>query len=214
MYNAVLSESDMAYTAQTGFRYWRSMTGAEPAPIPTPIRVANSTTLRVGDLVRVNTAGFVVPAGAGAAIAGVVTGLVDERGITPWSLGYGTRTGSTLTGDDTLATSATNQTRSDYIQAEVILDPAGTLLWISDADGDLAQTNLFQFFDCDANSRQVASGTASDTNGQVQLVIWDPEGVSNIVGNVKAADASKGAFRIVENQFGLGVDSGTAKLAA
>lgn len=204
----------MAYTAGTGFRYYRSLSGNTAAPLPIPIRVANSTTLRIGDLVRVNTAGFVVGAGVGGAVAGVLTGFTDEKGTNPFSLGYGTRTGSTLTGDDTLGTSATNQTRNDYINAEVIIDVAGDMLWLNDADGDQAQTNIFQYFDVDSNNRQVTQSTASDANGQLQLILWDPQGVSNIPGNPAAADASKGAYRIAENQFGIGIDSATAKNAA
>ena len=204
----------MAYTASTGFRYWRSLTGEMTAPVPVPIRIANSTTLRIGDLVRVNTAGLVTGAGVGNPVAGVIVGFIDERGMNPFSLGYGSRTASTLTGDDTLATSSTNTTRVDYINAEVILDVDGDILWINDADADQAQTNLFQFFDVDSNSRQVTQSTASDANGQLQLIVWDPKGVSNIPGNPTAADASMGAYRISENQFGIGIDSATAKNAA
>ena len=203
----------MAYTAGTGFRYWRSLSGDTAAPSPIPIRIANSATLRVGDMVRVNTAGLVVTAGVGAAIAGVLTGFVDEVGTNPFSFGY-SRGGVTLTGDDTLATSSTNSTRADYIRAEVIVDVSGDMLWTNDADADQAQTNIFQFFDIDSVSRQVTQSTASDANGQLQLMVWDPKGVSNIVGNPVAADASQGAYRIAENQFGIGIDSATAKNAA
>ena len=204
----------MAYTAGTGFRYFKSLSGNPAVPTPIPIRIADSVTLRVGDMVRVNTAGLVVTAGVGAAIAGVLAGFVDERGINPFSLGYGTRTGSTLTGDDTLATSSTNTTRADYVNAEVIVDPSGDLLWTNDADADQAQTNIFQYFDIDSVSRQVTQSTASDANGQLQLMLWDPKGVSNVPGNPLAADASQGAYRIAENQFGIGIDSATAKNAA
>lgn len=203
----------MAYTASTGFRYWRSLSGAQHAPAPVPIRIANSTTLRVGDAVRVNTGGFVVTAAAGQAIAGVCVGFIDETGITPFSLGYN-RAGLTLTGDDTVATSSTNQTRADYLRAEVIIDPAGDMLWLNDADADLAQTNVFQFYDSDANGRQITGSTNLDTNGQWQLIMWDPQGTSNIPDNPATADASKGAFRINENQYGMALDSATAKNAA
>ena len=204
----------MAYTAATGFRFWRSLSGETHAPQPIPIRIANSTTLRVGDAVRVNTAGLLVAAGVGAAIAGVLVGFEDESGINPFSLGYGSRGGLTLTGDDTLATSSTNSTRADYINGQVIVDVSGDMLWTNDADADQAQTNLFQFFDSDSVGRQVTQSTAGDANGQWQLMVWDPKGVSNIPYNPVAADASQGAYRIAENQFGIGIDTGTAKNAA
>ena len=67
-----------------------------------------------------------------------------------------------------------------------------------------AQTNLYQMFDV-ANGNQVTQSGASDSNGQVQLMKIDPD---------EDADVSKGLFRIHENQFGMGIDTGTAKVAA
>lgn len=203
----------MAYTASTGFRYWKSLNAAGEIPAPQRFRIANSTTLRIGDLVRVNTAGFLVGAGVGNPVAGVLKGFVDQRGINPFSLGY-SGAGVTLTGDDTLATASDNTTRSQYITGEVWVDVSGNALWLNDADSDLAQTNVFQFFDVDSNNRQVTQSTFSDANGQLQLIEWDPQGTSNEPDNPVAADASKGAFRIAENQFGIGIDSATAKNAA
>ena len=203
----------MAYTASTGFRYWKSLNanGAEPAP--QRFRIANSTTLRIGDLVRVNTSGFLVGAGVGNPVAGVLKGFVDQKGINPFSLGY-SGAGVTLTGDDTLATASDNTTRAQYITGEVYVDVAGTSLWLNDADASQAQTNVFQYFDVDSNNRQVTQSTASDANGQLQLIEWDPKGTSNEPDNPEAADASQGAYRIAENQFGVGIDSATAKNAA
>ena len=152
-------------------------------------------------------------AGVGAAIAGVLQGFGDERGIPPNSLGY-SRGGLTLTGDDTVAVSATNQTRADYLNGHVQLDPQGDVLWLNDADGDQALTNLFNFFDSDSTGRQVTQSTASDANGQWQLIIWDPKGTSQEPNNPVTADASFGAYRINENQFSGGLDSATEKNAA
>ena len=203
----------MAYTAGTGFRFWRSLSGAQHAPAPIPFRIANSTTLRVGDLVRVNTAGFLVTNGATAPPAGVLGGFANAQGINPFSLGYSDG-GVTLTGDDTLATSATNQTRADYIDGLVTVDVAGDLLWLNDASADLALTNLFQFYDVDSTSRQVDAATNGDANGVMQLIVWDPKGTSQIPDNPATADASFGAFRINESQFSGGIDTATAKNAA
>lgn len=204
----------MAYTASSGFRFYRTLSGADK-PHPIPLKIANSTTLRVGDLVRVNTAGFVVASGDTGALAGVLEGFVNKDGINPFSLGFSTASGATMTGDDTLATASDNQTATDdYIQALVTLDPSGDVLWLNDADSDLAQTNVFQYFDSTGSGRQVSVSSASDANGQLQLIFWDPQGTSNVPANPTTADASKGAFRIAENQFGLGLDSATAKVAA
>ena len=197
----------MAYTAGTGFRFWRTLSGAGHAPAPLPFRIANSTTLRIGDAVRVNTSGLLVTAGVGEVITGVLVGFVDENGINPFSLGY-SKAGVTRTGDDTLATSSTNSTRSNYILGEVIVDPAGDILWLNDADAGMTQANLFQFFDNDSSGRQVTVG-GSDSNGQWQVILLDPEASGGAT-----ADTTKGAFRINESQFNSGVDTGTAKIAA
>ena len=179
----------MAYTAGTGFRYWKHISGNVAPPAGLPYRIANSTTLRVGDVVRVNTGGFLVTNGATAPAQGVLLGFVDENGINPFSLGYGSRGGVTLTGDDTLATSATNQTRADYINGLVALDPAGEILWLNDASADLALTNLNQFYDIDSTSRQIDAATNGDANGIFQLIIWDPQGTSQEPNN-PTTDAS------------------------
>lgn len=203
----------MAYTAGTGFRFWRSLSGAQHAPQPVPVKIANSTTLRIGDIVRVNTAGLLVANGATAPAAGVLVGFADQNGITPFSLGYN-KGGVTLTGDDTLATSATNSTRTDFIVGMVIVDVSGDILWLSDSDTTLAQTNLFQYCDLDSNSRQAVMSAPSDATGVLQLMVIDPEGTTLEPNNPATADASKGAFRIARNQYGVLVDSATAKLSA
>lgn len=186
------------------------MNGNDAPPIPLRITIANSTSLRVGDVVRVNTAGFVVASGATGLAAGVVQGFVDETGINPFSLGYKTGNPSvTLTGDDGITTSSSNQTAAHYMQAEVILDPAGVLLFLNKTDGTLTQSNLFQYFPVDSNSRQIATGSASDANGTFQLIALDPESTGGAT-----ADGTKGAFRLAGNQYGNLADNATAKIVA
>ncbi len=199
----------MAYTAATGFRYYRSLDANGSDPIPLNLLVANTTTLRIGDLVRVNNVGLVVGAGVGNPVAGVVIGFVDNNGINVLGFGISNTTGAALTGDDTVVTASDNATRASAVYAQVVIDVAGDILWLNKTDGALALTNLFQFFDADSNNRQVATGTALDTNGVLQLVLLDPEATGGA-----AADTTKGAFRICENQFGLGIDTGTAKVGA
>lgn len=198
----------MAYTAGTGFRFYKSLSGNMAAPTPVPIRIANSTTLRIGDVVRVNTSGLLAAAGTTNPAAGVLVGFVDPDGINPFSLGY-SKAGVTKTGDDTLATSSTNSTRADYILGEVILDPAGDLLWLNDTDTALTQVDLFTFADSDSNARQLVTSALSDANGQFQIIMLDPEATGGAT-----ADTTKVAARLVRNQFGLLIDNATAKNAA
>jgi hypothetical protein len=172
------------------------------------IKVANSTTIRIGDLVRVNTGGFVVPAATGEVVAGVCTGFVDENGKNILGQGLTNTTGHTPTGDDTVATASNNQTRASFVQAQVVIDVSGQILWKNKADSALAQTNLFQFFDV-ASGRQVTVGSAGDANGQVQLIQLDPDATGGA-----SADTTMGLFRLNETQFNAGVDTATAKIAA
>lgn len=197
----------MAYTAATGFRYYGSISGMTTTPVPMLIRAGNSQTIRIGDLVRINTSGLVVACATGEVVGGVCTGLTDQNGVNVLGQGITNDTGATLTGDDTVTTASTNSSRANYVQVEVIMDVVGDILWLNDADSDLAQTNLFQFFDV-ASGRQVTVG-GSDANGQVQLIRLDPEATGGATAN-----ASKGLFRINENQFSGGIDSATAKNAA
>lgn len=194
----------MAKTASTGFDFRKSLSGTEHVAT-LDIILAGSATVKVGDLVRVNTSGYLVRAATGEVVLGVLTGIVDQNGISVFSPRATGTTGATLTPDDQVATSSTNASDATRnIKGRVRIDVAGVELYYNDADGDLAQTNLFQFFDV-ANGNQVTQASAGDANGQVQLIQIDPDG---------DGDASKGLFRINENQFSMGIDSATAKNAA
>jgi|CXWL01.1.fsa_nt_gi hypothetical protein len=181
----------MAQTAAKGFFYRESLIGTG-APVIKKFRIGDTKTITHGDAVRLNTSGLIDIAGAGVPVLGVVVGLVDTNGINVLGQGYNNGTGATLTGDDTVLSASDNSTRASYVMAEVSLDVAGSALYYNDADGDLAQTNVGQLFDCVAASDQISQSTASDTSGSFQLLVIDPDG---------DADASKGLFRIVEHQL-------------
>lgn len=194
----------MAKTGNVGFFFRKGLNGLEH-PATMDLLIAGSQTLTIGELVRVNTSGLVVTAATGEVFAGVVVGLVDQNGTSVFSPRATGTAGSTITGDDTIATSSTNATDATRnLKAQVQIDVSGQCLFYNDADDTLAQTNLFQFFDV-ASGNQVTVGSASDANGQVQLMQIDPDG---------DADVSKGLFRFNETQFNAGVDTATAKNAA
>ena len=193
----------MALSASTGFRLYGGIDVANQVLIK--IRIGNSQTLTHGELVRVNTSGFVVTCATGESPAGGLVGFVDANGVPPHTAFWINNAGITISNDDTIVTSSTNTTRTDnFIYAQIQYDPAGTALWYNDADADLAATNLFQFYDV-ASGNQVTEATRSDANGQVQLVSLDPDNDANL---------SKGLFRINESQFNAGLDTATAKNAA
>ena len=187
----------MAYSASTGFRLRKNLYGLQTEGQQLSVRVANSTTLKLGDAVRLNTGGFLVRSAAGEAVLGLITGFrasttSDAAGVNPFGLGADA-TGLTLTEDDQIATSSTNQTRADvYLVGEVTVDPAGILLFYNDSDGTLARTNIGQYFDVLSGSNQIDSASASDSNGQFELIEIDPDA---------DGDASKGIFKIAEHEF-------------
>ena len=161
-------------------------------PAALNFRLANSATLTIGDVVRINTAGLLVRCAAGDAVLGVLAGVVDENDINPFSFSYVNNTGATLTHDDTVVTASDNSTRTHYLKGKVIVDVGGTILYYNDSSDTLAQTNVGQFFDHDSDADQIDVSTASDTSGQFQLVVLDPDGDS---------DVSKGLFRVSEPQL-------------
>lgn len=194
----------MAKTAATGFQFRKSLIGLEHPAIQ-EVLLAGSATVKIGDLVRVNTSGLLVRCATGEVPAGVLVGIVDQNGINVFSPRATGTTGATLTPDDQIATASDNATNAvKNLKGQVSIEIGGTNLWYNDADGDFAQTNLFQFFDV-ANGNQVTQGSASDANGEVQLIKLDPDG---------DGDLSKGLFRVNESQFSFGIDTGTAKNAA
>jgi hypothetical protein len=188
-----------------GFVFKRNLKGTEHPGVE-PFRVASSQTITVGDVVRINTSGLVVLVELGNAVLGVVRGIYDSNYKCMTSLGYSNNTGATITGDDTVTTASDNGSKTgEYVMVEVELDPAGENLYYNDADDDLAQTNVGQFFDILAASDQIDASSASDTSGQMQLIMIDPDA---------DADASKGLFRVSEPQLMCQVANATAVNAA
>ena len=159
----------MARPSAQFFEYRKNLSGGTGTPTPLKVIVANSTTLIIGDSVRVNTAGFVVRSAVGDAVLGIVTGFIDNDGIPVLGFGYTGATAHTKTDDNTVVTASDNQTRTRKVYAEVTV-ALPDILFYNDSSGTLAQSNLFQFFDHDSDANQIDQGSASDTSGQFQLV--------------------------------------------
>jgi hypothetical protein len=187
-----------------GFEPRKYLSGVEHPGI-LAVRLGNSKTITIGDVVRINNAGLLDLVGAGNPALGVVVGIVDENDINPFSFSYVNNTGATLKPDDTVVTAADNSSRAHYLKARVIADPAGVVLFYNDANGDVAQTNLGQLFNVTASSDQIDQATASDTSGQFQLIELDPD---------EDANASKGLFRLVEGQLASQLGNSTTVISA
>lgn len=179
-------------TSVKGFKFRKNLYGVDQ-PASQDLIIGNSQTLTIGDAVRVNDAGYLAVCAAGDAILGILTGIVDQNGTNIFSPRATGTTGSTLTPDDTITVSSTNQSDATrYLKGQVQLDPAGANLYYNDADDSLAQTNLMQFFDTTSSADQISVSSASDTSGGFQLIRLDPDG---------DGDASKGLFRIAEPEL-------------
>ncbi len=185
-----------------GFSLHRGLMGVEN-PTSFNFVIKDSSTISIGDPVRLSTDGYLKRAAAGEAVLGVVIGIVDKDGLNVFSPRAQGTTGSTLTPDDTVAVSSTNSSDATRkIKAQVVLDPAGALLFKNTASTTLAQTNVGQLFDVGSTVGQIDVSTASDSNGQFQLVALDDD------------STSVGYFRLVESQLAVGIDQGTAKVSA
>ena len=176
-----------------GFTFRKSLQGAQEVAQLSLIG-ANSIVFQVGDLIRVNTAGFAALAVTGDLILGVVTGVVNKNGI---AIDPDSAT------NDVYTMASDNQT---VAQKKVKYIPAlQDYLFYADADGALAATNLFQFHGVDdENNPDTASVAPSDsTVNTLRLIELDPDG---------DGDTSKGLWQIVESfwaQNGMGtVDTG------
>ncbi len=146
-----------------------------------PILMGNSVTFVIGDLVTVDSDGYLqLVTSSDEPICGVVKGFVQKTGEhVDFASGY----------NDRITTDSDNAT----VDMDEALVDVGRDIWIQmDADASLAQANLFQYFDTN-NSYEVDVGDASDTDGALQLIKLDPEGTG---------DASMGLYRIADHQFG------------
>lgn len=166
-----------------GFSYRKNLDGSSEAPTLKSVIAKNSVAFTVGDMVRHNTSGFGDIVDADEDISGVLVGVVDQNGkaIDPDSGSL-----DTYTMDSDNQTAAAKKYKLSYIPA------LPHYLFYNDADGALTEIEVLQNYDL-VTSDQVQASSAADSQKQVQLVEWDPDG---------DADASKGLFRVVETHYG------------
>ncbi len=165
-----------------GFQYAKNLDGSAYVPSLIYIIAEDSVTFTMGDVVRVNTDGFVeLVDGTTNGIAGVISQVVDqnEKALDPDS---GTLHDYTTDSDNTTAT--TKQYKVGFIPA------LANYLFYNDSSGTLYQTGLFAFYNITSESQVL--NTINDTVQQFRLIELDPDG---------DADLSKGLFQIMESQF-------------
>lgn len=194
-------------TSIRGFSQHKSLVGNMLTGANLEVIIDASSTITIGDAVRINQNGYVVRAATSGNIAGICVGLIDQYGINVFSPRAQGTTGATLTPQDTIAVSATNVTDATRnLKAQILADPAGYIFWRNQASATgLAAANLFQFYNL-TTAGQIDQTTNSNTSGQFQLVGLDPDndGVT-----------SKGLFRIVQSELATNVPSyGTTVIRA
>jgi len=147
-----------------------------------PILMGNTVTFVVGNLVTVDTSGYLqLVTNSNEPICGVVVGFVSKTGEhVNFATGY----------KDRITTASDNAT----VKMDRAIVDVGRDIWLQiDADAALAQTNLFQYVFTN-NAYQVDVADFVDTSGgALQLIKLDPEDVG---------DTSMGLYRIANHQFG------------
>jgi hypothetical protein len=156
------------------------------------IIIANSTTITLGQAVKVS-AGFLVGAATTGKILGIVVGLVDSNGR-PLDTTFAktTYTGtftSGAPGTQSYAASASNQT-VDMVKA--IVRYSKETLWVNDTAGTLTTAMLFTSFYVNAAGLQIATSKVGEVAGQFQLIALNPDNDGSV---------TKGAFIISESQL-------------
>jgi hypothetical protein len=164
-----------------GFSYRGQLNGAQN-PVTADVVIGNTVTVTVGDAITVS-GGFAALASAGSKVFGVVAGIVDTNGIDLDNASTSNYDGTWTSSSQTYVSASDNQT-DKQVRVKVIVDPFA--LFYNDADGSLAITDEYLFFDVTSESQISAS---SGTTGAFQLWKRDPDG---------DGDASKGIFRFAE----------------
>lgn len=167
-----------------GFAFRKNLDGSAHVPSLLYVMGKNSIVFTVGDVVRVNTSGFMDLATTTEQIFGVVQTVVDSKGkaISPDS-------GTT----DTWTMASDNQTVNKY---EVAVIPAfGHYAFSCDSDTTIELASIGKYFALNATSDGVVTSGESDTVGSLdcQLIGVDPD---------NDADASKGLYRLINSQLG------------
>lgn len=193
----------MARTATGGF-FPRGTISGRDYPAVWEFIIANSQTITIGDVVRLNTSGYIaIQTTTSQVPLGVCVGIVDRNGINVFSnraIGLEGITSKTESGITVTSTNQSNDLRN--IKVQVYLDHTSDMLWFNDADANLAQTNLLQNGSINVftsgNHKLNVSGLSDVTDQTyiLQLIKLDPD---------NDGDLSKGLFKLrntqVSNEF-------------
>lgn len=177
-----------------GFEYRGQFSGAQD-PVTKLIPIANSATVKVGDVLKMQafaSGGGCTRATAGSLVLGVCVGIVDKNGIDLTNTSTANYDGTWTSSTNTYVASADNMT-DKVVKALVVVDKDS--VWYNDSAGDLAIADEWKHFDL-TDQDQIANQNGADAAGAFVLVKRDPDG---------DGDASKGLFIISESELDYAV---------
>lgn len=195
----------MARTSKYGFEYKKHLIPGTETPATLEVEIANSKTLTIGDAVQL-TSGYLDGCPIDEAMLGILVGIVTTNGENIFKTK--STHGATLTGDDTVATSASN-TSTYHVKGQVVVDPMALFLGYSDTALVAADIGTFfpgavtdgTYVDSVADS---GSGAWSVGTQQFQLI----ERVTTLEDGSSSTTA--GLFRIIRTQLLADVTQGTS----
>lgn len=195
----------MAKTSKYGFEYKRHLYPGVETPATLEVEIANSKTLTIGDAVQY-TSGYLDGCPVDEAMLGILVGVVTENGENIFKTK--STHGATLSGDDTVATSASN-TSTYHVKGLVVVDDMALFQAYSDAD--LTAADVGTFFNGKVNDGTFIDGVADSGSGawsvgtqQFQLI----ERVTTLEDG--SAATAVGLFRIIRTQLLRDVTQGTS----
>jgi hypothetical protein len=168
----------------SGFKFRKTISGGNGiVPAEFELIGGNSVVFQVGDLIRIDADGFAALVTAGDLVLGVVTGVVNNKGINIDP--------DAATTPDTFTMGSANETAGVASQKRVRYIPAlADYLFYNDADSALSQALLMTYMNVNDENDVDPGSTSDSTLSTVRLIEIDPD---------NDGDTSKGLFQIVES---------------
>jgi hypothetical protein len=173
------------------FKYQGQLSGGSENPVTLAVRIANSSTVAVGEAVQTEafgSGGGCKRAAAGTEVLGIVVGIVNKDGIDLDNANDSSYDGTWTSSSQTYVAASDNMTDKE-IKALVVVDKNS--LWRNDAAGDLAVADELKYFDL-TSATQIADQNGDDNAGAFILISRDPLG---------DGDDSQGLFKIAESEL-------------
>ena len=165
-----------------GFSYRKNLDGSSQSPTLMYVIGKSSVTFSIGDLVRVNAAGFCDVADAAEYVVGVVAQVVTRKGLKKDPDSATALNDYTMTSD--------NQTVAKDMIGFIPALP--NYLFYNDADEAIGEENIGMYFDAITHTQIDGDSHHDTTTATFRLWEVDPD---------HDADLSKGLYNVCESQI-------------